>query len=61
MLKSVIPHLPLLAGLLWLLALAYVASDANPFIVEYVSYPLIGIGCVLFAIYLYKTNQKTKQ
>lgn len=59
--RSLTPHLPLIAGLLWLLALAYVASDANPFIVEYVSYPLIGVGCVLFGIYLYKTNQKPKQ
>lgn len=59
--RSLTPHLPMLAGILWLLALAYVASDANPFIVEYVSYPLIGAGCVLFGIYLYKTNQKPKQ
>lgn len=51
----------MLAGIMWLLALTYVASDANPFIVEYVSYPLIGAGCVLFGIYLYKTNQKPKQ
>jgi len=60
MLKSVIPHLPFLAGLLWLLALAYVVSDANPFLIEFIAYPLIATGCVLFGIYLYKTNQKPK-
>lgn len=49
------------AGILWLLALAYVASDANPFLVEAISCPLIGAGCLLFGIYLYKTNQKPKQ
>lgn len=59
--RSLTPHLPMFAGILWLLALAYVASDANPFLVEAISCPLIGAGCLLFGIYLYKTNQKPKQ